>query len=622
MSKRVTLRQSQIVTGFGPGAMVDLPTRSVVIGGLDLWQMRERGSWRPIHEPRATQVLETLLRGSGRLADGVRLTLRTPPADDDARARDGAAEPPGIEARVFPAWFVARDGEDAGDLRRRRLVRWRDLDPRGRCDLIDDDGRRRPVTPIRFVAGCRKGHLQDIDWTYAVHAGMEGRCVQPLWLEERGTSGDPALTRVVCGCGAALSLKDAQRDGMFGKCRGRRPWLRTDEPDGACGENLRFLTRTATNAYFPQVLTVISLPAAEDDLTARIEEHLDAIDWVTTVAEMAVARRANPGLRAAMEGWSDDDIVARIDRLRVVGSQSLAKAPKVAEFDLLASGLPEIGSDTPDARLHARTLTRDAWDGHRPRLAAIETAVAVHRLREVACLYGFTRFEAAPTAIDGDLEELYLAVEGAALASELEWLPAVEQRGEGIFLRFDPEIIRAWLMRPAVQARGEALYRGWDRWRIDQPYGDKLQFPRIAYYAIHGFAHALMNEIALDCGYPATALKERLYAIVDDDGERYGLLLYTASTGSQGTLGGLVAVLPRLGAIAERALERLALCSGDPICAEHDPDTHRDDRALSGAACHSCLLVAETSCEARNMYLDRALTTPTVASAATALFGV
>ena len=137
MSKRVTLRQSQIVTGFGPGAMVDLPTRSVVIGGLDLWHMRGRGSWRPIHEPRATQVLETLLRGSGRLADGVRLTLRTPPADDDAHARDGAAEPPGIEARVFPAWFVARDGEDAGDLRRRRLVRWRDLDPRGRCDLID-----------------------------------------------------------------------------------------------------------------------------------------------------------------------------------------------------------------------------------------------------------------------------------------------------------------------------------------------------------------------------------------------------------------------------------------------------------------------------------------------------
>ncbi|KQM59964.1 MULTISPECIES: DUF1998 domain-containing protein [unclassified Sphingomonas] len=615
--KRITLRQSQLVFGFGPGAMVDLPTRSVVIGGLDLWHMRERGSWRPVHEPRATAVLETLLRATGRLADDVQLTLRTPPADDEGRS--GSAEPPGIEARIFPAWFVARDAETAGDVRRRRLVRWQDLNPRGRADFIDDDGRRVAVTPIRFVAGCHKGHLQDIDWSYAVHVDQPGRCVQPLWLEERGTSGDPASTRITCGCGAALSLRDAQADGRFGKCRGRRPWLNKDEPTD-CGENLRFLTRTATNAYFPQVLTVISLPAAEDELTRLVEGQMDAIDWVTTEAEMAIARRANPSLRAALEGWSDAEIVARVAQLRATGHQNLAKAPKVAEFDLLASGLAEIGTDAPDARLHARTLTRDQWDGDRPRLSPIASVVAVHRLREVACLYGFTRFEAAPTAIDGDLEELHIAVEGAALANDLDWLPAVEQLGEGIFLRFDAEAIADWLARPAVMARHEALWSGWERWRGGQAYGDKLRFPNLAYYAMHGFSHALMNEIALDCGYPATALKERLYAVLEEDGPRYGLLLYTASTGAQGTLGGLVAVLPRLGAIAERALDRLALCSGDPICAEHDPDHHQDERALSGAACHSCLLVAETSCEARNLYLDRALTAPTVLTAETALF--
>ncbi len=85
-NKRITLRQSQLVFGFGPGAMVDLPTRSVVIGGLDLWHMRERGSWRTIHEPRAVAVLETLLRATNRLGDDVRLTLRTPPAHDEGRS--------------------------------------------------------------------------------------------------------------------------------------------------------------------------------------------------------------------------------------------------------------------------------------------------------------------------------------------------------------------------------------------------------------------------------------------------------------------------------------------------------------------------------------------------------
>lgn len=447
-----------------------------------------------------------------------------------------------------------------------------------------------------------------------------GQRPKQLALEERGTSGDPRSTRVVCGCGAALSLRDAQAPGRFGRCRGKRPWLHTDEP-GGCAEDLRFLTRTATNAYFPQVLTVISLPAAEDELTRLVEGHMDSIGWVETAADMAAARRSNPAVRAALEGWSDEDVIARVRQLRLSGTQNPDKTPKVAEFDLLASGLAEIGRDAPDARLHARTLPRADWDGERARLAPIAAAVAVHRLREVSCLYGFTRFEPAPTAIDGDLEEMYLSVEGAALATTLEWLPAVEQLGEGLFLRFDPEALHRWLSRPAAAARGDALYRGWERWRDNQAYGDKLRFPSLGYYAIHSFSHALMNEIALDCGYPATALKERLYAIIDDTGERFGLLLYTATTGAQGTLGGLLAVLPRLGAIAERALDKLGLCSGDPICAEHDPDAHADERALSGAACHSCLLVAETSCEARNLYLDRALAAATVSTPGAALFG-
>lgn len=628
-SKRVTLRASQLITAFGPGSMVDLPTRSVVIGGLDLWHMRERGSWQPIHEPRAVAVLEQLLRATGRLDDRTALTLRTPPVDDEGQQGAGrpGRQPPGIEARIFPVWFVARDAEtggigsdadDTGGARRRRLVRWRDLDPRGRSDFIDDDGKRRGVTPIRFVAGCKKGHLQDIDWSYAVHAGTVERCGQPLWLEERGTSGDPRSTRIVCACGAALSLHDAQAPGRFGDCRGRRPWLRTDEP-GGCKEQLRFLTRTATNGYFPQVLTVISLPAAEDELTRLVEQHMDALSWVECESDSAAARKSNPALRAALEGWSDADILGRIGQLRQLHHQAIEKAPKVAEFDLLGSGLDEIGSDAADAKLHARTLARSAWDGDRPRLAPIAAVVAVHRLREVSCLYGFTRFEAAPTAIDGELEELTIAVEGAALATDLEWLPAVEQLGEGVFLRFDPAVLRAWGARPAVAARADTLRRGWSRWREGQAYADRLRFPGPAYVAIHGFAHALMNEIALECGYPATALKERLYAIMDGE-PRYGLLLYTASTGAQGTLGGLLAVLPRLGAIAERALDTLALCSGDPICAEHDPDDHADERSLSGAACHSCLLVAETSCEARNLYLDRALVSATISTARAGLF--
>jgi hypothetical protein len=69
------------------------------------------------------------------------------------------------------------------------------------------------------------------------------------------------------------------------------------------------------------------------------------------------------------------------------------------------------------------------------------------------------------------------------------------------------------------------------------------------------------------------------------------------------------------------ALERLRLCSADSVCADHEPATATEDRALHGAACHGCLLVAETSCETRNLYLDRALLVATMADADAALFG-
>jgi hypothetical protein len=70
---------------------------------------------------------------------------------------------------------------------------------------------------------------------------------------------------------------------------------------------------------------------------------------------------------------------------------------------------------------HAQTLPREAWAASTVRvdLSPVKNVVAVHRLREVSCLYGFTRFEAAPTSADGDLEDIQLAVRGAPLLSTL-----------------------------------------------------------------------------------------------------------------------------------------------------------------------------------------------------------
>ena len=87
---------------------------------------------------------------------------------------------------------------------------------------------------------------------------------------------------------------------------------------------------------------------------------------------------------------------------------------------------------------------------------------------------------------------------------------------------------------------------------------------------------------------------------------------YFASTDAEGTLGGLVQAGRRIHEMVRTALELGQLCSNDPVCAQHDPPNPLEHRYLHGAACHGCLLIAETSCEQQNDFLDRALVTATV----------
>lgn len=622
------IRMSQVIGVFGPGAMLDLPERSVVVGGLDKWDMRGPNAFGLIEEPRLAKLLHQRLVGDARLGVDRPPELRTPPRDPNNRRQAR----PAIEVPVFPQWFVCDvvDGDAPG---RRRLVRFSDLKAPTRKEHVADDGKKRRASPVRFVCGCTKGHLQDIEWRRILHE--EGAaCREQMWLVDSGTSADPRDTRVICDCGQSLTLEELFQPGRLGPCRGERPWIGDRDPVGCTApKGLSLLTRSATNTYFPQVATVISLPQAEDELSRRIEQHWSVLQKASNPAWVAIAREANPAIAASMEGFTDEEIFARVQALST-GSGGAATAAAAdlrhAEFDLFSSGRRLIGEDAPHALLHAETLARDAWDPRRDAdLRGIGSLVAVHRLREVSCLYGFTRFEPAALVTD-DLEDVGLAVEGAALGRSPSWFPAIEQFGEGIFLTFESDALAAWLSKPGLLARSARLANGIAAWegarRARGLQADRAELGervRPEYVMGHSLAHALMTEVALDCGYPASALKERVYVSPQLPGVRVqaGVLLYTATAGTQGTLGGLVEVTRRFPRVLRAAIERLRLCSSDPVCADHDPGAADEDRALHGAACHGCLLVAETSCEARNLHLDRALLVDTVGATGAGYFG-
>ncbi len=248
------------------------------------------------------------------------------------------------------------------------------------------------------------------------------------------------------------------------------------------------------------------------------------------------AKRFNSKVAATLEGYSDEDIFARLQRLRDGAILEAGGSPKLSEFEVFASGRPEIGPNSPTAKLYAQTLPREAWAASTVRvdLSPIKNVVAVHRLREVSCLYGFTQFEAAPTSADGDLEDIQLAVRGAPLAQDADWLPAIEQFGEGIFVHFDEATIREWVERDATRRRHDELMTGYGYW-CSRFSGHAPHYPGTAYVLLHSLSHSLMAEIALDCGYPASSLKERVYALSGPDGapERCGILIYTATAGAR-----------------------------------------------------------------------------------------
>jgi hypothetical protein len=596
------LRQSQVVTTFGPGALVDLPRQSVIIGGLDDWRMPGRSR---IRERRLEAKLRALL-------DVPTLELYEPPAYDDDAAQQGAS-PRFVAARVFPHWYVTQDPVTGGGgpFRRRRLV--------GEAALSNgqyrdpDDNRRKPVVPVRFVAACPRGHIDDLDWRIFIHRGGTD-CTRTLWLEERGTSGDVGDIVVGCDCTMERRLLDAISPGSraLGICGGQRPWLGPFARE-QCDEYRRLLIRTASNAYFPEPMSVISLPEEDDALKAAVERWWTDLQGIATAEELPLARKYNRQMAADLEGYDNEDILAAIRRHQERPTGQDEASIKPAEFDVMASGKSRLGRDDPDSPFFMETLDTAIW--RKPGgalLKPVQRVVVIRRLREVIAQVGFTRFDALGPDEDGELD---LSVERASLARAVTWLPAVEHKGEGIFLKLDVAEVEAWLGRDAVKVREDALRAGFAAWKRDRP-NSRREFPGVAYVMIHSLAHMLLTAIALEAGYAASSLRERIYA----SQARYGILIYTATSGAEGTLGGLVETAKDIGGHLHRALESAELCSNDPVCAEHRPDDQLAARPLHGAACHGCLLIAETSCEQRNDFLDRALVVETVLGDGAAFF--
>ena len=588
------VRSSQILTTYGPGALIDFPRDAAIMGGVNFWPQKQEFR-REIREPRLREKLCSMLQRPD-------LRLIAPPAAETAPWEKG----PRARAIRFPSWFLAEAPGDnsehkQGD-RSRRLVRSRDLDKK-----MLYDGRR--VVPVRFVQACVKGHISDVNWRRAVRC-EDASCRKPLWLDESGSGGDLADLYIRCECGARVSMADLNdmSKNRLGGCNGFRPWLGFEYRE-SCDQRSRLLNRTATNAYFSQTMSVLSLPEKKDKLATAVSNFWSSISEMATERAAIPFVKRLPGFSNEVETYSDDQVWEAIEAARQGGASAVPV--KEAELECILDAPTGYMEDLPaDAEFLARRLPDSLW--RKSGLAKdVECVVQLHRLREVVALTGFTRFEPRTPDIHGEYE-------GDVVAAELDPnprdYPAVENRGEGLFLQLSSSAVHKWQKTPAVQARLEALFEGHRQWSEERK--SAMEFPGAPYVLLHTLSHLLLQSISMTCGYPASSIRERIYV----EKERYGLLLYTATPDAEGTLGGLVSEAKRMESHLERALGEGSLCSSDPVCSQHDAGKSMEQRWLHGAACHSCCLIAETSCEMRNEFLDRALVVPVLGQEDAAFF--
>lgn len=604
------IRQGTIIQTTGPGAMTILQKGvSVMIPGLDAWYIGPNGRQ---DIPDESILLDSNLAS----ALGVEHFIQ-PPALGVAEQKHSEY----LNVFVFPRWAVCYAKGC------RNLVQMGNSDTkRPYCPkCLEKTNKKFETIQVNFVIACEAGHLDEFPWIQWVHKSVDLSCSNPiLTLKSRG-SGQLSGQSISCICGAKRTLagtSDATEMNLGGDkserttyltknldpnghpflCAGSKPWLR--QKDTGCGLPVRMILRSSNNIYYGAVESSILVPSVDGNLSELVE-------LLRTDAKIGT-------IRAKLLKHSYDyvkvagmvlDVIQEL-RYEGVSKEDMAAALEAAEpkpiFDANDSETKENSQDFGYNRSHefeALTSARESEDlvvrettyiqGDIPGLQMIN---AVARLKETRALKGFSRIK--PILVDTETGRNQFRRKSRGPGTN--WLPAIRNVGEGIFISLDMQFLNKWESQPNLISRINRIEERLILNGISDP--NRQITPRRV--LLHTLAHALIQELVIECGYTAASLKERIYA----NGDQAGLLIYTASPDADGTMGGLVemADTPTFKKVLATALQGASWCSNDPVCMElgvHGQGPY----GANLSACHSCSLLPETACEMFNLGLDRAV---------------
>ena len=482
--------------------------------------------------------------------------------------------------------------------------------------------------PILLI--CKNGHISDIPWYELFCAGIDGKkeaMKKPTgfelfdypcqecerggrhelqWIENRNNS--ESWGTIKCKkCGKTYGLEGIMNIHPF--CKGDTPWngigSKSEEPckdvNDARGV-MQMALVTSNSVYYADSFSSLYIPPqylADAILEPNLQKVLDLLNtrWYPKAVERnaGLTKQAYIDQLDLIDKAEDSDIELTDAQAETIKNRFLAvkEAPKDAHeqyrfeeykvFSSYSESIPQV----PNLEFKDIALPEDL----KPFFKKIQQ---VDTLAMTLTQLGFSRVSMpVPLRIDG----VVVRNEGQRIYNEpvekVFSLPANQSLGEGLFFEFNIDAVDSW----AVQHND--LFTT----RYDQPEGEigkalkgeMTQYGAPRFYLLHTFSHIIMKELEFSCGYPTASLQERLYY----SDRMCGVLIYTAD-GAEGSMGGLVwQGQPRLiERIIKNAINNARECSSDPLCWENEDQ-------LNLAACFSCCLVSETSCEKRNLGLDR-----------------
>jgi len=614
------IRVGQLLAPFGPGSIyIDNYGIPLIIAGVDHWldKYSESGSgWEACDDKQEFLIIEERL---SKLV-GIK-QFYSPPAykhirkgDTDVPKNSGLK----ISAFRFPTWYTNNNGalkkfNLSSKVLEPKTERWR---------------------PVRFVVVCNQGHISDFPWKKWIDCNCDSN--NGLKINDMGGA-DLSSIRVTCNnCKKSASLSGAtarpvgdknspmQRAGI--SCKSHRPWLdEVDEDDyEECTSPLVGALINQTNLYYPKLLASIFIPPIESD---PIVSYIQNIFFEQH--EVYLTAKTNWGLLKERSLGIIKEILCRVEENLECSEEQIKSALDGIEGNTnrSSSALPQgVESQLLNYRRDEfNTLRNELISNEITELKIVPAQVAtelegfinrvnlIERLRETRVFLGFERLETDSERIDplSMAEDAIHQLFKVPPNDRERWLPAIKTYGEGIYLELNSIAIDHWIQSNSIWLNerfdDQFIARLAQSWLTLAPIDGDLRSWAYRYLLVHTIAHLLIKEVVYDCGYSTAALRERLYVSADPEAPMAGILIYTASGDSEGSLGGLVrlghpdAFLP----IVQKALRRATWCSADPVCSENYGA--QGAGLMNMSACHACCLLPETACEAMNHGLDRAL---------------